>query len=42
VKAKLHSIVDRPAMSKVNAFVLGLCALILIVFGYSFWINAAH
>jgi hypothetical protein len=29
-------------MIKRNAFVLGLCALILIAFGYSFWINAAH
>jgi hypothetical protein len=25
-----------------NRYVVGLCALILAVFGYCFWINAAH
>jgi hypothetical protein len=29
-------------MSKLNLSVLGLSALILIAFAYSFWINAAH
>jgi len=30
------------SMTNRNAYVLGLCAMMLIVFAYCFWINLAH
>jgi hypothetical protein len=29
-------------MMKRNPFVLALCALMIVVVGYAFWINVAH
>ena len=37
-----RSVRQEGRMTNRNPFVLALCGLILIVFGYCFWINAAH